>query len=127
MRFLIDECCCHDLVAAAIDGGYEAHHIDRLDLKGTADRDLMPRIIADSFTFVTNNAVDFRRLFATEELHAGLVILLPNVRRALQVKLFAAVLADLAADDDVVNKAIEADFTDASCAAVCVNRYDLSV
>lgn len=126
MRFLIDECLCHDLVETAVDSGYEAHHVDFLQLKGTSDRALMPRIIEGDFTFVTNNAADFRRLFAMAELHEGLVILLPNVRRELQVELFAAVLADLLRDGDVVNQAIEADFEDGNEPVVRVDRYDLS-
>lgn len=36
-------------------------------------------IIADDLTLVTNNARDFRRLFAREPLHAGLVIIVPQV------------------------------------------------
>lgn len=39
----------------------------------------MPRIIEEDFTFVTNNARDFRKLYAKEDLHAGLVIIVPQV------------------------------------------------
>ncbi len=112
MRFLIDECLCHELVAAAHEDGHEAYHVDWLGLKGSSDPGLMPRIIAEDHCFVTNNAADFRRLFALEPLHAGLVILLPNVRPAHQVELFAAVLADLRLDNDLVNKRIEVTFGD---------------
>ena len=31
------------------------------------------------YTFVTNNRADFASLYAREELHAGLVIVVPNV------------------------------------------------
>lgn len=112
MRFLIDENLCHDLVATANDAGHEAHHVDWLDLKGTKDPRLMPRIVAEDFTFVTNNAADFRKLFTLEALHAGLVILLPSVRRARQIELFKAVLRDIAVDGDMVNKMIEVWFAD---------------
>lgn len=44
----------------------------------------MPRIIEENFTFVTNNARDFRKLYAKEESHAGLVIIVPQVLPALQ-------------------------------------------
>ena len=40
------------------------------------------------FVFVTNNASDFRRLYAAAPLHARLVILLPMVGRDLQRELF---------------------------------------
>jgi len=38
----------------------------------------MAPIREDEFTFVTNNARGFRKLYAKEEIHAGLVILIPN-------------------------------------------------
>lgn len=44
----------------------------------------MPRIVAEDFTFVTNNTRDFRKLYAKEEFHAGLVIIVPQVLPALQ-------------------------------------------
>ena len=48
-----------------------------------------------NFTFVTNNARDFRKLYAKEELHAGLVIIVTQVLPVRQRELFDAVLADL--------------------------------
>jgi hypothetical protein len=46
----------------------------------------------DEFTFVTNNRVDFLRLFERTELHAGLSALVPNVVPALQRALFHAAI-----------------------------------
>lgn len=66
----------------------------------------MPRIVANDFTFVTNNARDFRKLYAKEALHAGLIIIVPQVLPALQRELFLAVLEDLA-ECDLVNEVIE--------------------
>jgi hypothetical protein len=40
------------------------------------------------FVLVTNNASDFRRLYAAQPLRAGLIILIPVVDRTLQQKLF---------------------------------------
>ena len=31
------------------------------------------------YTFVTNNLVDFLRLHANESLHAGVIVIVPNV------------------------------------------------
>jgi hypothetical protein len=45
---------------------------------------------------LTNNASDFRRLYAAQPLHAGLIILIPVVGRALQQKLLPAALDELA-------------------------------
>ena len=60
-----------------------------------------------NFTFVTNNARDFRKLYAKEELHAGLVIIVPQVLPVRQRELFDAVLADLEPGDDLLNEVIE--------------------
>ena len=95
MKFLIDECLHTTLVAVAQGRGHECSHVNWLGLSGETDWGLMPRIIDGNFTFVTNNARDFRKLYAKEELHAGLVIIVPQVLPARQRELFDAVLADL--------------------------------
>lgn len=64
MRFLIDECLHTSLVGVAEQHGHECRHVNWLGLSGAADWDLMARIIDDDFTLVTNNAADFRRLYA---------------------------------------------------------------
>ena len=107
MKFLIDECLHTTLVAVAQDRGHECSHVNWLGLSGETDWGLMPRIIDGNFTFVTNNARDFRKLYAKEELHAGLVIIVPQVLPARQRELFDAVLADLAPGDDLLNEVIE--------------------
>jgi predicted nuclease of predicted toxin-antitoxin system len=107
VKFLIDECLHTSLVAVAQDHGHIGHHVTWLGLSGETDWDLMPRIIAEDFTFVTNNASDFRKLYAREPVHAGLVIIVPQVAPALQRALFKAVLAELAEGGDPVNEAIE--------------------
>jgi hypothetical protein len=61
------------------------------------------------FVLVTNNASDFRELYATQPLHAGLVILIPVVGRDVQRRLFKAALDDLAAIGEPVNRVLEVD------------------
>ena len=61
------------------------------------------------FVLVTNNASDFRQLYAAQPLHAGLVILIPAVSRALQRKLFRAALDELATIGEPVNRVLEVD------------------
>jgi predicted nuclease of predicted toxin-antitoxin system len=107
VKFLIDECLHTTLVAVAQDHGHECFHVNWIGLRGEADWDLMPRIVEENFTFVTNNARDFRRLYANEELHPGLVIIVPQVVPALQRELFEAVLADLEPNEDLLNEVIE--------------------
>ena len=58
---------------------------------------------------VTNNASDFRELYATQPLHAGLVILIPVVNRDMQQKLFSAALDELATIGEPVNRVLEVD------------------
>ena len=107
MQFLIDECLHTSLVAVATERGHQANHVNWLGLSGTADWDLMPRILENDFTFVTNNAADFRRLHGQANLHAGLVILVPQVAPAMQRRLFDALLQTLGPDDVLINEAIE--------------------
>ena len=64
------------------------------------------RITEDEFTFVTNNRVDFIQLFSRMELHAGLIVVVPNLAPALQRALFEAAILYLAGKD-LVNIVIE--------------------
>jgi len=72
MRFLIDECVHESLVGIAQTAGFQATHVNHFGLNGKPDWVLRERIIRDEFTFVTNNRVDFIRLFGRMELHARL-------------------------------------------------------
>ncbi|KQT04607.1 toxin-antitoxin system, toxin component, PIN family protein [Rhizobium sp. Leaf391] len=107
MKFLIDECLHTSLVAVAGDYGHDCFHINWLGLSGETDWDLMPRIVEEDFTFVTNNARDFRKLYAKEQLHAGLVIIVPQVLPELQRQLFALTLQELIEGGEIVNEVIE--------------------
>ena len=107
MKFLIDECLHTSLTEVEAERGHEGHHVVWLGLSGEADWDLMPRIVENNFTFVTNNAADFRKLYAREDVHAGLVIIVPQVRPALQRELFEAVLDTLAGGDHPINEVFE--------------------
>ncbi len=123
MNFLIDECLHTSLVEVARSVGHQADHVVWLGLGGQADWDLMPRIISDEFTFVTNNARDFRKLYAREPIHAGLIILLPQVVPKQQRELFQLLLAELGPDNQIMNEAIEINIVDGETRMV---RYDLS-
>lgn len=107
MNFLIDEWLRTSLVDVAIERGHEATHVNYRGLGGFKDWKLMAPIREGAFTFVTNNAKDFRRLHAKEEVHAGLVILIPNVPPARQRGLFDAALDNLGAAPSLVNEALE--------------------
>lgn len=109
MKFLIDECLTVELVTIANHAGYHAEHVARVGKASWNDWSVLRHARDRDLILVTNNASDFRRLYAAEALHAGLVILLPNVPRSAQEALFRAVLAELARLGEPVNQVIEAD------------------
>jgi hypothetical protein len=83
-----------------------ATHVNHFGLSGRPDWALAERITKDEFTFVTNNRVDFIQLFSRMELHAGLIVVVPNLAPALQRALFEAAILYLAGKD-LVNIVIE--------------------
>jgi predicted nuclease of predicted toxin-antitoxin system len=109
VRFLIDECLSIGLVAVARQAGHDAHHVAHVGKAGWKDWNVIRYAGDGDFVLVTNNASDFRRLYAAQPLHAGLVILIPAVSRALQQKLFRAALDELATIGEPVNRVLELD------------------
>ena len=104
MKFLIDECLHTSLAQLCWDEGHEAYHVAHRGLSGAADR-------------------DFLRMFALQEAHSGLVIILPNVPPPLQATLFRSALQDITTSGEPFNQVVEVDFDGA---AVVVRRFDLS-
>jgi len=109
VRFLIDECLTIDLVAVAGQASHEAHHVAHVGKAGWKDWNVARYARDGDFVLVTNNASDFRRLYAAQPLHAGLVILIPAVDRILQQRLFQAALDELATLGEPVNRVLEVD------------------
>ena len=95
MTFLIDECLHPSLVGMAEERGHQAHYLVYLGMQGWKDPDVLKRVVERDYTLVTNNAADFRRLYACLDLHAGLIIVVPNVTPRRQQQLFGAVLDHL--------------------------------
>ena len=106
VKLLIDECLHTSLVKVATDRLYEAYHVAHLGMSGLKDHELMLRIRDEDFTLVTNNAIDFRRLFRKEQIHPGLVLFVPSAAPAIQRALLETVL-DYIGDRDLVNRAVE--------------------
>jgi len=109
VRFLIDECLTVQLVAVAGHAGYEAYHVAHVGKAGWKDWHVMQHAREQDFVLVTNNDVDFRQLYAAQPLHAGLVILIPNVDGEKQQRLFAGALQQLAHHGEPVNQVLEVD------------------
>ena len=116
MKFLIDECLHTSLVTVAHDAGHVCEHVNFLGLGGHKDWQLMAKIRGEDYTFVTNNRADFTSLYAREELHAGLVIILPNVPPSRQRELFRAALSHIG-NRDLTNTVLEVDLVGAT--AIC--------
>jgi predicted nuclease of predicted toxin-antitoxin system len=76
-------------------------------MAGQKDWDVARHAQENDFVLVTNNASDFRALYASQELHPGLVILIPNVKADLQGRLFTGVLEQLAETGEPVNRVLE--------------------
>lgn len=69
----------------------------------------METVIQQDYVFVTNNRTDFLALYRRRPMHAGLVVLVPNVTPARQRELFGAALKHLGGHDPI-NSVIEVDF-----------------
>jgi len=122
MRFLIDECLSIDLVAVAAQAGHEAHHVAHVGKAGWKDWNVVRYANDGDFVLVTNNAGDFRRLFAKEPLHAGLVVIIPSANRVDQRRLFRGALSELAALGELINRVLEVDIDGED---MTFNFYDL--
>lgn len=79
------------------------------DWAGWKDWNVLRYARAGDFILVTNNASDFRQLYAAQPLHAGLIILLPVVNRNVPRQLFKAALDELAIIGEPVNRVLEVD------------------
>jgi predicted nuclease of predicted toxin-antitoxin system len=122
MRFLIDECLSVDLVSVASQAGHDAQHVARVGKAGWKDWNVVRHATDGDFVLVTNNASDFRRLYAAQPLHPGLVIILPSVNRLMQQRLFLGALAELATLGEPINRVLEVDIDGDD---VTFNLYDL--
>ena len=108
IRLLFDECMSPRLVGFAHRRGYDATHVNYLELASTPDRHLLPVIAGGDYTFVTNNRRDFIRLYRHVELHAGLLIIVPSSWYEEQRRLVGIALDAIEAGKfDTVNQLVE--------------------
>jgi hypothetical protein len=66
VRFLVDECLSVDLVTVAGDSGHEARHVAHVGRAGWKDWNVVRYASDGDFILVTNNASDFRQLYAAQ-------------------------------------------------------------
>jgi predicted nuclease of predicted toxin-antitoxin system len=110
VKLLIDECLHTSLVEVAHATGHVADHVNYLGLGSSKDWQLMATIRAQDYTFVTNNRSDFLVLHGQEALHAGVIIIVPNVTPVRQRELFTAALKHIGTRD-LTNTVIEVKYT----------------
>ncbi len=131
-KFLIDECLWPGLVRLARDAGYpESTCVRDRGWSGTPDYRLIRHALAEDFTLVTHNAVDFRGplggplggLHTKEPIHAGLVCLVSDLPMtpARQLDLFGLALQELATLPDLINQALEV--IEDAAGGVTIERY----
>ena len=108
-KLLVDECLHLSLVNLARAAGHVADHVNYLGLGGSKDWKVMAFILERDYTFVTNNRSDFLGLYNKESLHAGLIIIVPNVTPSGQRELLQAAL-DHIRQREPVNSVIEVDY-----------------
>jgi predicted nuclease of predicted toxin-antitoxin system len=109
MRFLIDECLTVDLIATANQAGHDAQHVARVGKAGWKDWNVVRYASDGDFVLVTNNASDFRRLYAIQPIHAGLIIIIPSANRTVQQQLFRGAIDVLTTMDEPINRVLEVD------------------
>ena len=133
-KLLIDECLSPELVGMAVTAGHvESTCVRDRGWLGSKDWKLIELAVAEDYTLVTHNAVDFRGagagnlggLHAKQPIHAGLVCLnsvhVMDIER--QRDLFRLALDELAGLSDLVNQALEV-FEDED-GSVGVDIYDI--
>lgn len=86
-------------------------HVTYLGLGSSKDREPVKLSVERDYTFVTNNRLGFVALYRRTPLHAGLVIIVPNVKPALQRQLFETALRSIS-ERDLVNTVMEVGYSD---------------
>lgn len=111
LRLFIDECLSPQLAYHLnATGEHDATHPRDMGRLGEPDHIVLARCLAEDRVTVTENAVDFRKLVAREDVHPGLIIL-PSVGRDLSLCLLMGAIAHLASfgepSDVIVNHILE--------------------
>lgn len=75
LKFLIDECLSPTLVDEAHRLKLEAYHVAHVGQARSQDWRVASYALANDLILTTNNAADFRRLYARHDLHPGLLLI----------------------------------------------------
>lgn len=121
-RFLIDENLSVLLPKTAHERAFEATHVNHRGLHKAKDWEILRVVAEEDWILVTNNAIEFRGRYQRLAVHPGVIFLLPAVPRAGQIELFSAALDVIEGAPDIVNTALDVDY---SGAGIRVRRYRL--
>lgn len=92
--------------------GHAAFHVAHRGWASLDDPGVLRHVLDEDLTLVTNNWVDFRPMLERLEVHPGIVVILPNVRRERKMELFTAALAAIHAHEpplDMINTVVQVD------------------
>jgi predicted nuclease of predicted toxin-antitoxin system len=111
LAFLIDENLTLDLAEMARERGHHALHVVWVGrrLRGRSDDVVAHYALAQDMVLVTNNLVDFRRIYRRTDLHPGIVFLSvtdPDIMdKDAQRTMFEAALESIE-EDEPINEAV---------------------
>lgn len=107
-RFFIDECLSAALAATAKERGLPADFGPHIGMAGWQDWNIARFAFENDYIVVTNNRRHFLREYLKYDLHNGLIVIVPNLDRDLQMDLFSRVLDYLSEMNELpVNKLVE--------------------
>lgn len=107
-RIFIDECLSAALVALAKNKGVIAVYGPHVGKAGWQDWNIVPFALENNYIIATNNRRHFLGEYIKLDVHNGLIIIVPNVERADQMRLFEIALeATLELAEGIVNKVVE--------------------
>lgn len=107
-RIFVDECLSASLVAIAKERGIVAAFGPHIGMASWQDWNIAQFAFENGYIVVTNNRRDFLREYLKYDVHNGLVVVVPQVDREPQIRLFLLVLDYLAEMNDLpMNKLIE--------------------
>lgn len=103
LGFLIDENLTPELATVIAARGFRAHVVSRdRKLKGRSDAVIARFAIENDLIIVTNNVVDFEKIYIRKEYHPGLVFICaesPQLRRKdCQLKMMEVALDEIQTD-----------------------------
>ncbi len=107
--FLIDECLSPDLAQIALGRGFHALHVNWANLTRKTDRQVSKYALDHDMILVTNNTIDFEKIYKNKEIHPGLIFIEYASNDVMdgecQVHAFEAAL-DEVEEEEPINEAI---------------------